>query len=129
MSALLDSRPPTVLIVADAGDRRDGLAELIRDAGIPAAIAGSRTDLQEYLRTHGVPGLILLDSRYFPGESLDLSLQLQAHPALAMVPVVVLTARDHQVPGRGVDALLLKPVNPRLLLDVVNSYCRPKSVA
>ncbi len=135
MSLLVSPPTPptgTVPIIDDEMDIRDGLAELIRDAGIPAVTAKNGHDSLAYLQANEPPKLILLDLVYPNGHGLDIQERLQADPALAEIPVVVLSGMDdvqHQASRMKVDGYMRKPVDPRMLLEVVTSYCRSKSSA
>ena len=73
------------------------------------------------------PDLILLDVM-MPGglDGLQVCAMLKADPALAHVPVVLLTARaqdSDREAGRqaGANAYLVKPVSPSALIDTVTS--------
>ncbi len=88
---------------------------------IPAMLAGVALDLA---RQHH-PDLILLDVLLpdLPGE--EMLSQLHADPAVADIPVAILTAAASrplagELAGQGVAAYLTKPVNVRSLLETVD---------
>ena len=74
-----------------------------------------------------LPDLLLLDVM-MPGplNGLDLCRAVKADPALAGVPVVVLSARGNSVDreaglAAGADAYLVKPFSPMQLLDLIGT--------
>ncbi len=90
-STPVESGRPTLLLVEDNADLRGYLTRLLSDDGWHVVAV---SDAPSALLTEGVPDLILCDVM-LPGPSgLDLVTTIRATPALASVPVVLLTARS-----------------------------------
>ncbi len=85
-----------------------------------ASLAQARALLQ-----HGAPDLILLDLHLSDGNGEELLRELQAQPALAAIPVVVIsadatTATLARVGNQGVRAYLTKPLNVAEFFTVID---------
>src|SRR4051794_20026068 len=78
-----------VLIVDDNNALRETLAELLEGTGYGVACAANGRQALDYLRTGGLPGLILLDVRMPVMNGWKLLKVLEADPALRRIPVVV----------------------------------------
>jgi CheY-like chemotaxis protein len=119
--------PSYVLVVDDDAAIREALEAVLEDEGYVVRGAANGREALALLRT-GVrpPAVILLDLMMPVMSGWDFRAEQQGDPALASIPVVVLSAdRDVatkaaalQVPG-----YLAKPVNLDVLLDVVREYC------
>lgn len=71
---------------------------------------------------------IIVDQHMDGMNGLELAGQIRAMPTRRLVPIIMITAdRAEQLreDGRkiGINARLIKPVNPRDLLDIVNRLC------
>lgn len=114
----------SILIVEDDADLRDMMAQLLALEGYDAAIAANGLEALDYLRRGGLPRLILLDLMMPIMDGWEFRREQQRDPALAAVPVVVLSALDR---GRAADVVaddfLKKPLDFDRLLDLVRSYC------
>lgn len=81
-----------VLVVDDDPYIREALAEVLQDEGYPVATARDGEEALDRLGRGPAPALILLDLR-MPGMSgWELRRRLLADPALAEIPVVLLSA-------------------------------------
>jgi CheY-like chemotaxis protein len=114
-----------VLIVEDDADLREMMAQLLTLEGFQAATATNGREALDYLRKSPTPDLILLDLMMPVMDGWEFSKQQQADPAIAKVPVVVLTAVD-QARAKAVNAtaFLNKPLDFDRLLQLVRQYCR-----
>lgn len=115
-----------VLIVDDDFDLRDTLAEVLQDEGFETATAANGVEALDYLRTHEPPGVILLDWMMPRMNGADFRKHQLEDPALAQIPVVLLTAnaRIEQMKAQiGVADFLAKPVKLNHLLEVLERYC------
>lgn len=119
---------PLILIVDDSAPARFALAELLRDAGYQFAFAEegpAALQLAAKLR----PDLILLDVM-LPGlDGFEVCRRLRADPALAEIPVIMLTVLDDQAARlqgleAGADDFLSKPYSGPELRARVHTITR-----
>jgi CheY-like chemotaxis protein len=76
------------------------------------------------------PDLVLLDLMMPVLNGPEMMRQMRADPALADIPVVIMTALPEAVPtGEAMDheAVLQKPFTPERLFDVVRDAVRPRT--
>jgi CheY-like chemotaxis protein len=102
--------PPEVLIVDDDTDFRSALALCLEGEGYTVAQA---TDGVEALScvTGQRPGVILLDLLMPRMDGFELLERLRADPALAAVPVLILTGTPvENIRSLGVEAVVQKPM-------------------
>jgi len=101
------------------------MAQLLTLEGFHAATATNGREALDYLRKSPRPDLILLDLMMPVMDGWEFSKEQQADPAIAKVPVVVLTAVD-QARAKAVNAaaFLNKPLDFDRLLQLVRQYCR-----
>jgi CheY-like chemotaxis protein len=114
-----------VLIVEDDVELRDMMAELLTLEGFVATTVANGREALEYLRRGDRPDIILLDLMMPVMDGWEFRRKQQSDPALATVPVVVLSALDHRRAAE-VDAVafLKKPLDFDRLLELVRQYCR-----
>lgn len=118
--------PASILIVDDHADLRESLTEILEDEGYVVASAANGLEGLEYLRAHAPPRLILLDLKMPVMDGWEFRRRQQADPALAAIPVAVVSGADTTEQRRSsLEAAfyLVKPVNLVSLLDVVARYC------
>ena len=115
----------TVLVVDDDPYIREALSEVLGDEGYPVATARDGEEALERLGTAPAPSLILLDLR-MPGMSgWELRRRLLADPALAAIPVVLLSADSQLEEAQAVlraAGSLRKPPSLDDLLDAVGRF-------
>ena len=125
LESLTESTRCPVLIVEDDEDLRDMMAQLLTIEGFQTATAANGREALEYLHHTSKPNLILLDLMMPVMDGWEFRRQQKADPAIAPVPVIVLSALD---PSRaaGVDAaaFLKKPLDFDRLLELVRAHCR-----
>ena len=125
LESLTESTRCPVLIVEDDEDLRDMMAQLLTIEGFQTATAANGREALEYLHHTSKPNLILLDLMMPVMDGWEFRRQQKADPAIAPVPVIVLSALD---PSRaaGVDAtaFLKKPLDFDRLLELVREHCR-----
>ena len=114
-----------VLIVEDDVELRDMMAQLLTLEGFVAAAVANGREALEYLGRGNRPDIILLDLMMPVMDGWEFRRKQQSDPALAKVPVVVLSALDHRRAAE-VDAVafLKKPLDFDRLLELVRQYCR-----
>ena len=113
-----------VLIVEDDADLRDMMAQLLSIEGFGATTVANGQQALDYLREHGSPKLILLDLMMPVMDGWEFRREQQRNPAIAEVPVVVLSALDKaRAVDLSADAFLKKPLDFDRLLDIVRTYC------
>jgi signal transduction histidine kinase/ligand-binding sensor domain-containing protein/DNA-binding response OmpR family regulator len=120
------ARGKTILVVDDSPPTREVLLLQLRNFGFNASAVGSGAAalLALELRAHD---LILMDWNMPDMDGIEATRQIKNHPGLAVVPTVIMVTafdRDHiklAAEQAGVDAFLVKPVNPAHLLASVLS--------
>src|SRR5579864_2749109 len=101
-----------VLIVEDDADLREMMAQLLALEGYQTAAVANGREALEYLQQENVPNLILLDLMMPVMDGWEFRRHQQANPALAAVPVIVLSALDQsRTAGVNAEAILKKPLD------------------
>lgn len=121
--SLIPRRP--VLIVEDDADLREMMAQLLTLEGFDAEAVANGRDALDYLKRVDPPDLILLDLMMPVMDGWEFRRLQREDPAIAKVPVVVLSALDDK---RALElegtAFLKKPLDFDHLLELVRRYCR-----
>jgi CheY-like chemotaxis protein len=113
-----------VLIVEDDADLREMMAQLLSLEGFQTAAVANGREALDYLHQRESPDVILLDLMMPVMDGWEFRRHQQADPALARVPVIVLSALDHSRTGDvTASAFLKKPLDFDRLLQLVRSYC------
>jgi CheY-like chemotaxis protein len=114
------------LVVEDDKDVRESLRELLEDEGFVVECAEHGQVALDVLRRRSVlPTLILLDITMPVMDGYAFRAAQLADPALAGVPVIVMTADSNLDDKRrriGCQHALRKPMKPNELLAVIASY-------
>jgi CheY-like chemotaxis protein len=100
---------------------------LLRAYGFPAAEAADGQEALDYLRSHPLPALILLDLAMPVMDGWEFRRRQCQDPDLAAIPVVICSAYSVDGAGalEGVARVYRKPVDPDVLLETVRLYCVP----
>ena len=119
------SAPPCpVLIVEDDADLREMMAQLLSLEGFQATAVANGREALEYLHEANAPQVILLDLMMPVMDGWEFRRKQQADPALASVPVIVLSALDQARAGNlDATAFLKKPLDFDHLLALVREHC------
>jgi CheY-like chemotaxis protein len=113
-----------VLIVEDDEDLREMMAQLLTLEGFQTATVANGREALEYLHEASTPDVILLDLMMPVMDGWEFRRQQQADPALAPVPVIVLSALDQaRASNLEATAFLKKPLDFDRLLSLVRTYC------
>ena len=113
-----------VLIVEDDADLREMMAQLLALEGFQSATVANGQEALDYLHNgHERPEVILLDLMMPVMDGWEFRRKQQADPAVANVPVIVLSALDSsRAVDVAADAFLKKPLDFDRLLQLVRSY-------
>jgi CheY-like chemotaxis protein len=112
------AKAPRLLIVDHDRPTRVGYAAYFRLEGFAVDEADSATEAFDGILGH-TPDVILLDVRLPDGDGWELCRELNRDERTREIPIVVMTASDGP-PRAPCDAVLLKPVRPRLVVRRVS---------
>jgi CheY-like chemotaxis protein len=112
-----------ILVVDDDPDIRLTLSEVLENAGYCVASAANGEEALQFLRSSGVPCLILLDLMMPRMDGYQFRAEQRKDPALATIPVVILTAGASQPDELEAVAVFRKPFNVDRLVAVVGQHC------
>jgi DNA-binding response OmpR family regulator len=126
-----DPSTKTILVVDDDADVRLALGMLLKSRGYGVVAAEDAISAMK-LAVASSPDLVLLDIGLPGGEGFVVMQRFQALPALAAVPVIVITGRDlaetkEKAIGLGAVAFLQKPVDNRAIMAAVRAVFEPAS--
>lgn len=112
-----------ILIVDDDADVRAGLNIRLRANGYDTSFAADALTALQEARKYG-PDLVILDLGLPGGDGYVVMERMKRIPALAVIPVIVLSARDREsnenrVSMAGAAAFLQKPFEDATLLSEV----------
>jgi two-component system, OmpR family, response regulator CpxR len=120
------SQANLILVVEDHKELRESLMEILEEEGCTAVGAADGQEALDYLRTHSLPCLILLDLM-MPGlNGWEFCAQKEQDPALAAIPVVVLSGvgrLEQKAAALRAVGWLEKPIHIPLLLELIRRYC------
>ena len=116
---------PKILIVEDDQDTRQLLKIRLESSGYETAFAVDAIGAIQAVREER-PDLILLDFGLPGGDGVVVMERLQTFPALAHIPVVVVSAREPSSTGQrallaGARAYIQKPVDNEELIGAIRS--------
>jgi CheY-like chemotaxis protein len=119
----------TVLVVEDEAQEREELTAVLRHAGYTVRTAADGHAALECLLDNPPPCVVLLDM-FLPGlDGWDFLKVYQRDPALAGIPVVILSSLDvgslAWAASLGAAGYLRKPVDRIALLDAVRRAASP----
>jgi DNA-binding response OmpR family regulator len=120
----------TILIVDDDPDVRLGLHLRLKANHYDVIFAADGMASIAEARKH-IPDLIILDLGLPAGDGFSVMERLKANDSLALIPVIVLSARDRaanmdRVLKAGAKAFLQKPVDNAQLLSVIRQVLGEK---
>lgn len=113
------------MVVEDDLAIREILCELLEQAGYQVVWAANGMEALAWLKLGHAPRVILLDLMMPVMDGVEFRRALREDPALAPIPVVVLSAdqgMDQKICDMQVDGFLAKPFELRALLATLNRY-------
>lgn len=114
---------PLVLVVEDDGDTRRSIRQLLEDEGYDTEEATNGHAALERLERAPRPALVLLDLMMPRMTGQTVLQEIEARPALASLPIVVMTASGISEATSGLAVpMLRKPVTIDALLWIVEQY-------
>jgi CheY-like chemotaxis protein len=126
MSAACEESLHPILIVDDDESTRECLKLLLETHGYSVMTAGDGYEALGMLHEGPTPALILLDLMMPGMDGYQFRQQQMAEPLLAEIPVVLYTCCQHGPAVEPIEAaaVLQKPLDIDILLDVVATHCR-----
>jgi CheY-like chemotaxis protein len=114
----------TVLVVEDDPDQAALAERRLGLAGYKVRVAATHRAFIDDLRAHGVPDVVFLDVELPDGDGFDILVYMRTHQSLALLPVIMLTARTGPDDIRrglmlGADGYIPKPYSKSLLSDTL----------
>lgn len=113
------TRRPTVLVVDDNADAVAALAQILEYEGYIVATAYDGREALQYLATHPLPGLIILDLMMPVMNGWEFRAKIAKLPNYANVPIVVMTALA-EAAEIDAAAIIPKPIDLKRLLRVMD---------
>ena len=118
-----------VLIVEDDPDQLAFADLRVTMAGYIVRVSNSARALLKTLRDHGAPDIVLLDVMLPDGDGFDILAQMRRNPTLALLPIVMLTAKDEPAEiGKGLalgaDGYITKPYSKNILVETIRSVLK-----
>ena len=110
-----------ILVADDDLDVREALTELLRDAGYTVVAVRDGQEALEVMAAT-LPCMVLLDLTMPIVSGWSVFSAMQQISTMKAIPVCVLSAVAKEAPA-GVACVLSKPVNVKLLLETVATYC------
>jgi CheY-like chemotaxis protein len=116
----IDLCPRTILLAEDDLDIRDAVQDVLEEIGCDVIPARTGRQALEFLSQdpRSPPDMVILDLMMPLVTGWQVLEAIQRDPALAGIPVVILTAATQDKPS-GVAALLQKPFQIQVLLETV----------
>jgi CheY-like chemotaxis protein len=117
-------REPLVMVVDDDDDIRETLAGLLEDEGYGVAAFPTGKHALDALKGGLLPRVILLDLMMPVMDGAEFRREQLADPALAAIPVILITAAGLEPICRAdYSEVLRKPLKIDRVLQVVAEYC------
>ena len=119
-------RKPVAIVIEDEPHLAKFLMHFLGLEGFDARVATNRAEIVEAVRLPPVPDLVLLDVMLPDVDGFDVLMKMRAHPALADVPIIMLTAkttREAVIKGLagGADGYITKPFQTEILMKAIRT--------
>lgn len=119
------SQSGSILVVEDDIGALDALTELLETSGY--SVQRAQNGQEALVQAKGEPpAMILLDLSMPVMDGWEFMRRQRLEPAIANIPVVVITALVSAVPA-GAKALVTKPVDVNRLMSLIHKYCASQS--
>jgi CheY-like chemotaxis protein len=112
-----------ILVVDDDPDIRDSLQEVLEDEGYGVSCVNNGREALDYLRQGHRPCVILLDLTMPVMDGWQFRREQKQDPAIADIPLVVITATGRRPVLIDADELVMKPLDVGPLLEAIEKYC------
>ena len=112
-----------ILIVDDDPDIRDSLREVLEDEGYTVNSVGNGREALEYLHNSPRPCVILLDLMMPVMDGWQFRREQKLDPAIANIPLIVITATGKRPVLIDADELVMKPLDLGRLFEAIERYC------
>src|SRR3954463_2951434 len=113
-----------VLVVDDDPDIRDSLREVLEDEGYQVACVSNGREALDYLKvTAPSPCVILLDLMMPVMDGWQFRREQKLDPAIADIPLVVITATGKRPVLIDAEERVLKPLDLGRLFEAIERYC------
>jgi len=116
-----------LLVVEDALDGQEVLAELLTSAGYEVAACIDAREAEAALTERGKPCAIITDLSLRDSSGTELVAKMRTRPGYEFVPAVFVTGVEPSVVEDIRDPVLEKPVDIERLFELVAEHCRPNS--
>lgn len=113
-----------ILLVDDNQPIREALSELLLAEGHEVRCASDGAEALQCLPELRPPSVVLLDLMMPGMNGWEVLLRTSRDPALAKLPIVVITASKQREPPMGARALLPKPIDMKRLLALLDGLLR-----
>ena len=114
-----------ILIVDDDADIRDSLREVLEDEGYPIVCVSNGREALDYLKTATEhPCVILLDLMMPVMDGWQFRREQKADPAIADIPLIVITATGKRPVLIDAAELVMKPLDLNRLFEAIERYCQ-----
>jgi CheY-like chemotaxis protein len=122
---MLERKP--ILLIEDDSDIRELMNQALLFENYPVATAEHGLEALGKLRatvgTAQLPGLILLDLMLPVMDGWNFIEECLKDPALASIPIVVISASNREARGKNIVGYLRKPIDLEDLFALVRKYC------
>lgn len=119
-------RKPVAVIIEDEPSLAGFLKHLVRFENFEVRTAANREEVMQAFREPPRPDLVLLDVMLPDADGFDILAKIRQHPALATVPVIMLTAkatREAVIKGLagGANGYITKPFQIEVLVKAIQT--------
>ncbi len=117
-----------ILVVDDDPEIRESLRDVLEEEGYRVSCVGNGREALDYLGQSPAPCVILLDLMMPVMDGWQFRREQKKDPALARIPLVVITASGNRTVMIDADELVMKPFETDKLFDILNRYCGAAAV-